>query len=369
MIIDSLLYVVVIIPTVWGGCPFQNPFFFVDRPSVLTVVDSDGEMVADRVRVSWGQVENFKCVDYFQIEYYQQEDPEGTAKLTGKINRHRKSHDIDIKPCSDYLFKVIASEDWKGMREDFRMASDTISFRVDYTPKFKRPPIVKERRIRVKKPPNRGRRRRVPGPLFEEVGKSPTPPPPPEPEIPYNIWVYWHLSYLDWPMCLNYFQFDYYDTVYNESAYMKTFKAPFEPRMEFDEVSTKIPCSDDFAFIVRVYGLTGDHSLSYWTPPSCVSTTPEPTTTTPTTPTTPMDEGALGRAMETNEALKEKISGLKQQYGPIGKQVYESLKDNLFHSFEGYLAREKVLGGGDIGEIQELAANSDDPFYALKYMV
>ena len=59
-----------------------------------------------RVRVSWGQVENFKCVDYFQIEYYEQSDPEGTAKLTGKINRHRKSHDIDIKPCRDYLFKV-----------------------------------------------------------------------------------------------------------------------------------------------------------------------------------------------------------------------------------------------------------------------
>ena len=32
----------------WAGCPFQNPFFFVDRPSVVTVVDSDGEMVADR---------------------------------------------------------------------------------------------------------------------------------------------------------------------------------------------------------------------------------------------------------------------------------------------------------------------------------
>ena len=24
-----------------------------------------------RVRVSWGQLENFKCVDYFQIEYYE----------------------------------------------------------------------------------------------------------------------------------------------------------------------------------------------------------------------------------------------------------------------------------------------------------
>ena len=51
MTIDSLLYVVVVIPTVWGGCPFQNPFFFVDRPSVLTVVDSDGEMVADRLEI------------------------------------------------------------------------------------------------------------------------------------------------------------------------------------------------------------------------------------------------------------------------------------------------------------------------------
>ena len=51
-------------------------------------------------------MENFKCVDYFQIEYYEATDPEGTAKLTGKIERHRKSHDIDIKPCSEFLFKV-----------------------------------------------------------------------------------------------------------------------------------------------------------------------------------------------------------------------------------------------------------------------
>ena len=93
---------------------------------------------------------------------------------------------------------------------------------------------------------------------------------------------------------------------------------------------------------LKVFGLTGDHSTEFWTPPSCVSTTPEPTTTTPTPPTTQMEEGALDRAMEQNEALKEKISGLKQQYGPIGKQVYEALKDSVFHSFEAYLARKKV---------------------------
>ena len=51
-------------------------------------------------------MENFKCVDYFQIEYYEKSDLEATPKLTGRINRHRKSYDIDIKPCSEYQFKV-----------------------------------------------------------------------------------------------------------------------------------------------------------------------------------------------------------------------------------------------------------------------
>ena len=30
---------------------------------------------------------------------------------------------------------MIASEDWNGMREDFKMASDVITFRVDYAPR------------------------------------------------------------------------------------------------------------------------------------------------------------------------------------------------------------------------------------------
>jgi hypothetical protein len=33
------------------------------------------------------------------------------------------------------------------------------------------------------------------------------------------------------------------------------------------------------------------------------------------------EEGALEAAREENAALKEKINGLKQQYGPIGRQV------------------------------------------------
>ena len=48
-------------------------------------------------------------------------------------------------PCVDYFFKVIASEDWKGLREDFKMDSEIVWFKLQYTPKFIKPVRVKER--------------------------------------------------------------------------------------------------------------------------------------------------------------------------------------------------------------------------------
>ena len=72
----------------------------------MKVVDKTGKVAADRVRVTWGKVDNFKCVDFFQIEYFEQHDPSGTVKMSGKINKNRKSIDLDINPCSDYRFKV-----------------------------------------------------------------------------------------------------------------------------------------------------------------------------------------------------------------------------------------------------------------------
>ena len=98
---------ILLLPTPsWSACPFQNPFSFLDPPMVTNVVDKDGKVAADRVRVSWGKVDNFKCVDFFQIEYYENHDPVNTVQMTDKINKNRKSFDIDIKPCSDYRFKV-----------------------------------------------------------------------------------------------------------------------------------------------------------------------------------------------------------------------------------------------------------------------
>ena len=68
MIYNGILCIFIcIIQKSWSACPFQNPFSFLDPPSVTTVVDKDGNMAADRVRVAWGKVDNFKCVDFFQI--------------------------------------------------------------------------------------------------------------------------------------------------------------------------------------------------------------------------------------------------------------------------------------------------------------
>jgi len=363
MVLRQFLCLSLVVHSALAGCPFQNPFWFLDRPSVVTVVDSMGEMVADRVRVSWGRLENFKCVDYFVIEYYEQDDRAGSFQTSERINRHRRSHDIDIKPCKDYLFKVVASEDWQGTRPDYKMGSDTISFRVDYTPKFMKPPTVKERRMRVPRPKRTKRalhRLRIETTTTEATTTT---------EEVYNIWVSWRIADIDWPSCLSYFEFDYYDTVYNESTFKKTVKGPFQPRMEFELLNTQVPCDDEYAFITRIIGLTGEQSMDVWTPPACMATTPEPTTTTPEPPTTIWGEGALEEARIENEKLKEKIDGLKQHYAPIGIRVYEALKDSAFHKFESYVARQAVLEGGDIGMVEKLAQHPDDPDYALNNLV
>ena len=63
--------------------------------------------------------------------------------MTPRINRHRRSVEIEVVPCTDYYFKVIASEDWKGLREDFKVFSEVVSFKIAYTPKFLTAPTGK----------------------------------------------------------------------------------------------------------------------------------------------------------------------------------------------------------------------------------
>ena len=49
----------------------------------------------NKIRLMWGRMENFKCVDYFQVEYFQRKNPAGTVQMTQRINRHRRSVEIE----------------------------------------------------------------------------------------------------------------------------------------------------------------------------------------------------------------------------------------------------------------------------------
>ena len=98
------LTVMVMVSSVSGGCPFQNPFWFVDRPRVeaVTAARGSGDNATSgggflpRVRLMWGSIENFKCVDYFYVEYFQMKDPAGTARRSSRIARDRRSLEIEV---------------------------------------------------------------------------------------------------------------------------------------------------------------------------------------------------------------------------------------------------------------------------------
>ena len=49
----------------------------------------------NKIKLMWGRMENFKCVDYFQVEYFQRKNPAGTVQMTPRINRHRRSVEIE----------------------------------------------------------------------------------------------------------------------------------------------------------------------------------------------------------------------------------------------------------------------------------
>ena len=332
-----------------AGCPFQNPFWFYDKPVVVNVYDENGDMVANKIRLMWGRMENFKCVDYFQVEYFQRLNPMETVDMTQRINRHRRSVEIEVVPCTEYFFKVIASEDWNGMREDFKVFSEVVRFRVQYTPKFRTPPMIKERgRSQFRKPP----------PPVDSTGPPPTTP---KPEA-FTIKVGWRLKDIDYPICLDYFELDYYDTSFNSSKFLKPFKRPFvRQKFEFEIQSTEVPCEPDMEFLLRVYGLSGKFSETYWTPPSCVVTTIPPTTTEPpdaspkpgVVATVPASTAAsVAEQMEAlqaeNDQLQAKIDGLKQEYEKIGLQVFAAFKDTFFQSLEDFLLRRKAGAEGGV---------------------
>ena len=44
----------------------------------------------------------------------------------------------------------------------------------------------------------------------------------------------------------------------------------------------------------------------------------------------------------------------RYEYGNIGKQVYDALKDGAYHQFKAYVAKKAVIATGDVDKIRWL---------------
>jgi len=379
-------------------CYDQSPFWFLDQPRVESLYDDEGNMLSNKVRVIWGELHNFKCVDYFQVKFFQKLDPDNTVTLSTRIDRHMRYQDIDVEPCTEYTFKVEASEDYQGRREDFKAHSGLVSYKLDYTPRFMSMPSVKELKIRKeRKRPHR--HRRSPGwgndrswnqysqsnnqnnyqnsnqyALNNQYGSNSNINPygqqqhsnnnayspygqynqgwqndqkekegeegeegeEEEVKEPVMIRVSWRMAQIDYPTCLDYFVLDYYDMTYNESTFSRTINKPFPKKkpIQVDIHSDTVPCDPEFRHVLRVFGLTGAETRVNWTPTSCVYTTPPPSTTK-----SPDDTG-LGQAetldalLEENDQLRAKIEGLNEEYSKIGLEVFKAFTDDFFKNLE-----------------------------------
>ena len=140
-----------------------------------------------------------------------------------------------------------------------------------------------------------------------------------------------------------------------------------KPRFELEVSNQLVPCDPDYDFNIYAFGLNKQYSKSHWTPPSCIITTPAPTTTT-TAPT--VSYGGVVSTTESmadkmevlqaeNEQLQAKIDGLKQEYEKIGLQVFLAFKDHFFEGLKDFVARSGSGGGGDGG----IQGNSTDPMF------
>ena len=235
-----IIIVSLFLPSARPICYDQSPFYFLGPPVVENLLDEEGRIRSNKVRVKWGALHNFKCVDYFLVEYFQKGD-DSQKIVTPRIERFKRYYDIDVDPCTEYAVKIVASEDYQGKREDFKAISGEVYHKVDYTPRFISKPKVQELKIRENK---KGRGKRYLDTRYgwqndEEVTDEPVPE-------AFMLRISWRLAQIDYPTCLDYFVLDYYDITYNESTFSRTIQRPFEKRIQYDIHSDSVPCDPEF---------------------------------------------------------------------------------------------------------------------------
>ena len=168
------------------------------------------------------------------------------------------------------------------------MKSKEVNFTLDYTPKFIKKPTVMEK---VASANSRARNIRAIHPYTTTTPRTTT-----EPFL--AITIIWDLSYIDFPICLDRVEFQYLNIQWDESSFTETFANP-KNRMFFIVNNKKVPCDAEFSFTAKAFGVNGKvisfiassctqalgrHTNTTWDPPSCISTTPAPTTEGSTPP-------------------------------------------------------------------------------------
>ena len=124
------------------------------------------------------------------------------------------------------------------MRDDFQVSSDFINFRVNTAPEVVSPPHVREHRA------GRGIRKTRQSGGAGGAGWG-------EEEEEFQIRVRWSTASIAWAQCIREIQFSYHDNLYNESLYTRTVN-PSQGRIDLTLPAEKVPCHEDFDFIVKV---------------------------------------------------------------------------------------------------------------------
>ena len=112
------------------------------------------------------------------------------------------------------------------------MSSELFNFRVDTAPQVVRPPDVREHRAA------RGIRK-----TRQSAGGGG--------EEEFHIRVRWSTESIDWAQCIREIQFEYHDSLYNESLYSRSV-SPRQGRIDLTIPADKVPCHEDFQFLVKV---------------------------------------------------------------------------------------------------------------------
>lgn len=271
-----------------NSCPSQTPFWFKKAPELKPIKDEFGEVIADQVWIEFGPIQNHKCVDYFRVESAKT-DKFGLVKiLSEKIGRYEPGTQVQVTPCTFYSFKVAGYEFFHGPETVFAVWSKETNFTLDYTPKFVKPPIVYEKvastysKVRSGYynglPPDDTISKRALSTLLKRSIYPYTTTPVPTTTEPFLIiTVVWEMDFIDFPICVDRVEFQYLNIEWDESQYTKMYNET-TGREGFIVHNKQLPCHEEFAFMVKVFGVNGKFTNTTWNPPSCVSTTPAPTT-------------------------------------------------------------------------------------------